>query len=127
MKITETRLRNMIAECIKEMYNNQKDIYAKQWADEKQMFFDGLANGEALIDNGFVAVAYQGTANSNDPRWIYYKEGDNFLTDDHFSMQHSPELDLSELKDIQWYAEKEGMHIDIPDYLYAEEEYEEEN
>ena len=120
MKLTEEKLRKIVHNCITEILREDRD--ADQWESEKRLFFKGLANGSALFDNGFVGVFYPGTENTNDPRMIYYKEGDNRLTDDHFYIQHSPVLSNRELKDIQLYTNKFGVNIEVP--LEFEDEFE---
>ena len=49
--------------------------------------------------------------NESDPRFIYYKEGEDRFTDDHFSMQHSRYLTEKEIKDI-YFILKRVYHID---------------
>lgn len=107
--------------------NESNDIYTDQWEEEKEMFFNAINDGSAMVEDDMVWTYYPGTENSNDPRFIYYKAGDDCLTDDHFCKQHSPQLDLSELKDIQYYAKREGVNLSIPEGLYFDEEnYDEE-
>lgn len=98
-----------------------KNEIGSQWESEKKMFFDGLENGTAFAENDFIGVTYLGTADTNDPRWIYYKSGETRLTDDHFCRQHSDFLSVGELRKIKWYAESIGVNIEIPDYMYDEE------
>ena len=60
--------------------------------------------------------------NASDPRFIYYKEGEDRLTDDHFSMQHSRRLYFDEIKEIQNLAKQVyGVDIYIPDDEYYDE------
>lgn len=97
-----------------------KESFEEQWEEEIQIFLNGLKNGEALIDGGYVAVEWG--HNESDPRFIYYKEGEDRLTDDHFSMQHSRRLYFDEIKEIQNLAKQVyGVDIYIPDDEYYDE------
>ena len=97
-----------------------KESFEEQWEEEIQIFLNGLKNGEALIDDGYVAVEWG--HNESDPRFIYYKEGEDRLTDDHFSMQHSRRLYFDEIKEIQNLARQVyGVDIYIPDDEYYDE------
>lgn len=64
------------------------------------MFFHGLNNGKAFVENDFVAVEWG--HNQTDPRFIIYEYGDMRLRDDHFSKQHSRYLTDKEIGDIYW-------------------------
>ena len=97
-----------------------KESFAEQWEEEIQIFFDGLKNGEALVDNGYVAVEWG--HDERDPRYICYKEGEDRLTDDHFSQQHSRRLHWDEIKEIRDCAKRMyGVDIEIPEEEYWDE------
>lgn len=114
-------VKNIITETVRKVL---KESFAEQWEEEIKIFFDGLENGEALIDGGYVAVEFG--SSENDPRFIYYKEGEDCLTDDHFSMQHSRRLYWDEISQIRDYAKQiYGVDIYIPDDEYYDEVYDE--
>jgi len=97
-----------------------KESFQEQWEEEIQIFLDGLKNGEALIDDGYVAVEWG--HNESDPRFIYYKEGEDRLTDDHFSIQHSRRLYWEEISSIRDLCKRiYGVDIYIPDDEYYDE------
>ena len=97
-----------------------KESFQEQWEEEIQIFLDGLKNGEALIDDGYVAVEWG--HNESDPRFIYYKEGEDRLTDDHFSIQHSRRLYWEEISSIRDLCKRiYGVDIYIPDDEYYNE------
>ena len=83
--------------------------YDQQWEYEIQLFFRGLNNGQALVDDDYVAVEWG--HNEKDPRFIVYEYGDMRLRDDHFSMQHSRYLTEKEIKDI-YFILKRVYHTD---------------
>lgn len=90
------------------------DMYSRQWEDEISFFFRALESGKAFVDGGIAAVEWG--RSDNDPRWIYYREGEDRLTDDHFSMQHSRPLTDSELRRIAYAArDVYGADIEIPE------------
>ena len=68
------------------------------------MFFRGLNNGQALVDDDYVAVEWG--HNEKDPRFIVYEYGDMRLRDDHFSKQYSRSLTEKEIKDIYWILKR---------------------
>lgn len=120
IRLRESELRRMISESVKRVL---KESFAEQWENEIKIFLQGLENGEALVDNGYVAVEWGN--NETDPRYIYYKEGEDHLTDDHFSQQHSRRLDWNEISQIKFYTKQiYGVDIYIPDDEYYEEVYE---
>ena len=113
----KNKVKRIISESVRRIILENFD---KQWEDEIKIFFDGLKNGEAIVDNGYVAVEWG--HNESDPRFIYYKEGEDRLTDDHFSMQHSRRLYWDEIKEIQNLAKQVyGVDIYIPDDEYYDE------
>ena len=73
------------------------------------MFFRGLNNGQAIVDDDCVAVEWGD--DETDPRFIVYEYGDMRLRDDHFSMQHSRYLTEKEIKDI-YFILKRVYHTD---------------
>lgn len=97
-------------------YNMHND--REQWNYEKNMFFKGLKNNDYLIFDDCIAVCYNGTQNSNDPRYIVYYFGDYRLTDDHFSIQHSNPLSRKELMKIFFVMNKEGIDPEQFDIYY---------
>lgn len=106
---------------IKKVLN--EDIYEDQWEDEIKMFFDGLRNGNASVDNDTIFVEYeQGDDDGYDeryPRYIYYKNGENCLNDDDFCVQHSRPLTDGEMAELRNLASEYGMEVDVPEeYLY---------
>ena len=74
------------------------------------MFFRGLKNGQALVDNDYVAVQWEYD------RFIVYEYGDMRLRDDHFSKQYSRSLTEKEIKDIYWIL-KRVYNIDKSDTM----------
>ena len=94
------------------------DIYKQQWEDEKKMFFKGLASKNYFILDNSIHVYYPGTENSNDPRTISYVFGENRLTDDHLSSQHSDPLSSKELSDILFVLSREGIDVEQYDIFY---------
>jgi hypothetical protein len=112
------KLKRLIKESVISVLREQ--FFNEQWEEEIKIFFDGLENGEALIDGGYVAVEFG--SSENDPRFIYYKEGEDCLTDDHFSMQHSRRLYWDEISKIKGYAKQiYGVDIEIPEEEYWDE------
>ena len=117
VKLTENDLYKIVKESVKRTIN--ESLYDEQWDEEIEVFFNGLRNGEAIVDGGYVAVEWGN--NEKDSRYIYYKEGDNRLADDHFCVQHSRELTNDELLDIKYTVERMyGTEINVP--LYDEED-----
>ena len=113
----KNKVKRIISESVRRIILENFD---KQWEDEIKIFFDGLENGEAIVDNGYVAVEWGN--DETDPRFIYYKEGENCLTDDHFSMQHSRKLYWDEISRIRDCAkQKYGVDIEIPEEEYFDE------
>lgn len=86
-----------------------ENIYKDQWGQEIKLFFKGLRNGQALVDNDIIAVEWG--HNDTDPRYIYYKVGDNRLTDEHFSVQHSRPLTPKEMTVLRHFAANYGIEI----------------
>ena len=111
-------LKRIIKESVISVLREQS--FNEQWEEEIKIFFDGLENGEALVDGGYVAVEWGNS--ENDPRFIYYKEGEDCLTDNHFSIQHSRKLywdEISKIRDCAKYMY--GVDIYIPDDEYWDE------
>lgn len=112
-------LKNIITETVRKVL---KESFAEQWEDEIKIFMNGLENGQAIVDNGYVAVGWGD--NETDPRYIYYKEGEDRLTDDNFTQQHSRRLYWHEISNIKKYAKQiYGVDIYIPDDEYYDEVY----
>lgn len=112
IRLTESEIRNVIRKCVREALN-ERDIYRDQWEDEIRMFFNGLKKGTAYVDDNMVAVEWPKQP-ENDPRWIVYEFGNDYLTDGHFSAQRSRALSQKELKDIA-YALKVKYNINKDD------------
>ena len=113
----KNKVKRIISESVRRIILENFD---KQWEDEITIFFDGLENGEAIVDNGYVAVEWGN--DEKDPRFIYYKEGEDCLTDDHFSMQHSRKLYWEEITKIRDCARQMyGVDIEIPEEEYLDE------
>jgi Lhr-like helicase len=117
IKLTESQLHRIIKESVNKVLN-EGDIYKEQWEDEINLFMQKLERGGAIVEDGIVAVEWG--HDKKDPRFIVYKEGEDRLTDDHFSAQHSRRLTDNELKDIQFYARKYGVDIEVPVYEYED-------
>ena len=81
VRLTESDIKNIICESV-------GHIYTEQWADETREFMDGLENGEAIVEDDIVYVQIMRRMTpKNDPRYVYFKRGDNRLHDDHFCMK----------------------------------------
>ena len=78
----------------------KEGIYDQQWEYEIQLFFRGLNNGQAIVDDDCVAVEWG--HDETDPRFIVYEYGEMRLRDDHFSKQYSRSLTDKEIGDIYW-------------------------
>lgn len=114
IRLTESDIHNIVKEAVNNILLKE-DIYSDQWEDEIRIFFDGLKNGEAIVDGGYVVVEYGHS--KDDPRFIYYKEGDKTLTDDHFSTQHSRYLEDGELMLIKNIVKFDyGIDIKVPQF-----------
>lgn len=85
------------------------DIYKKQWEEETKHFFKGIKNGNYLVLDDCIAVRYGGY--ENDPRYICYEFGETRLRDDHFCVQHSPQLSTRQLRDIVTFCERHGIDV----------------
>ena len=78
----------------------KEGIYDQQWEYEIQLFFRGLNNGQALVDDEYVAVQWEYD------RFIVYEYGEMRLRDDNFSKQYSRSLTEKEIKDIYWILKR---------------------
>ena len=78
----------------------KESIYNRQWEGEIQLFFRGLNNGQAIVNDDCVAVEWG--HDETDPRFIVYEYGEMRLRDDHFSKQYSRSLTDKEIGDIYW-------------------------
>ena len=128
IRLTEGILRDIIRESLRGIYGDGINggfsttggVYGNQWEQEIKIFLDGLRDGRALVDGGIVAVEWG--HNESDPRFIYYREGDNRLTDDHFSQQHSRRLSWDEISEIHYLCKHVyGTKINIPEEEYWDE------
>ena len=82
----------------------KESIYNRQWEGEIQLFFRGLNNGQAIVDDDCVAVEWG--HDETDPRFIVYEYGEMRLRDDHFSKQYSRSLTDKEIGDIYWILKR---------------------
>ena len=78
----------------------KEGIYDQQWEYEIQLFFRGLNNGQALVDDEYVAVQWEYD------RFIVYEYGEMRLRDDNFSKRYSRSLTEKEIKDIYWILKR---------------------
>lgn len=94
------------------MSKQMKDIYQQQWEDETKQFFDCLTSGDYQICDDSILVPYDKEAmESNDPRFIRYDFEDTRLRDDHFCVQHSPQLSDSQLRRILSELQDNGIDV----------------
>lgn len=101
IRLSEASLRSFVKECVKRALT--ENMYDKQWEEEIRMFFNGLQNGSAFMDDDTVYAEYEtedGDYDERDPRYIYYRLGDRRLNDDHFCVQHSRALTDDELREL---------------------------
>ena len=92
VRLNESQLKEVIAQSAKRILKESSDTDA-QWKSELRAFMDGLRRGNYDVSGNTVYVEiWKSRSASNDPRYVYYKRGDNRLNDDHFYMQHSPRL-----------------------------------
>lgn len=113
----ESKLHNTIKKIVKKSLNKKlnENMYNDQWEEEIKLFFKGLIQGKALVDNDIIAVEWG--HNDRDPRYIYYRFGDNRLTDDHFSAQYSRPLTDKEMTKLKHIAStKYGVEIPEEEY-----------
>ena len=79
----------------------ESDMYAQQWKNELRCFMNGLKSGDYFVDNNTVYVQiWKKKTAQNDPRYVYFRKGENCLHDDSFSMQNSPRLSSRTLNTI---------------------------
>ena len=99
-----------------------RNIYEAQWEEQIKEFLRRTEAGEALVDGGYVAVDIGD--DPDQPRFVYYKEGDDCLTDDDFTVQHSRRLYWEEISAIKRLTKQiYGVDIYIPDDTYYDEVY----
>ena len=83
----EDYAKKIIKEALEEM-----DVYQEQSSREVQIFFQGLENGSAVVDEKAAAVPYseEGEYENDEPsRWIVYEyDNPGYIRDDGFSIQH---------------------------------------
>ncbi len=92
IKLNESELKSFINGTVKRILKESYDT-DRQWKSELQAFMRGLRNGEAEISGNTVYVQiWKSRTASNDPRYVYYRRGENRLHDDHFYVQDSPRL-----------------------------------
>jgi hypothetical protein len=91
---SDAKLDEAVSSAIRKMIV-ESDSTDMQWKSELAEFMRGLRNGQYEVneenDMVYVQIWKRGTA-ENDPRYVYFRRGDNRLHDDHFYMQDSPKL-----------------------------------
>ena len=91
---SDAKLDETVSSVIRKMIV-ESDSTDMQWKSELAEFMRGLRNGQYEVneenDMVYVQIWKRGTA-ENDPRYVYFRRGDNRLHDDHFYMQDSPKL-----------------------------------
>lgn len=90
IRLTESDLHKIIKKSVNRILNESFDT-KQQWESEKRAFLRGLKDGKAYVDVDTVYVEI-GRHNERDPRYVYFRFGDNKLMDDHFYVQSSPKL-----------------------------------
>ena len=78
----------------------KESIYNRQWEGEIHLFFRGLNNGQAIVDDDCVAVEWG--HDETDPRVIVSEYGEMRRRDAHFAKQYSRSLTDHEIGDIYW-------------------------
>lgn len=111
-------------------YNEQKEkknsplneTADTQWKSELKAFMNGLRSGNYFEENDTVYVQiWKSRTAENDPRYVYFRKGEDRLHDDHFYMQSSPRLSKRTLnainsrlgwteEDPYFYEQKEHIH-----------------
>lgn len=102
VKLTENDISKLVMETISRIRLDEDT--AAQWKSEGRAFMQGLRSGnfEVSDDTVFVQIWKRATA-PNDPRYVYFRKGDNRLHDDHFYMQDSPKLSTRTINTINRY------------------------
>lgn len=90
-------------------YNEQKEkknsplneTADTQWKSELKAFMNGLRSGNYFEENDTVYVQiWKSRTAENDPRYVYFRKGEDRLHDDHFYIQDSPKLSTRTLNAI---------------------------
>ena len=131
-QIEEARLEKMKKEGrvmtkkqLKEEWEERPNEDANQWNEEFREFMQGIRSGEALDfgDNTIAVQIFKGRTPENDPRYVYFKRGDNRLHDDHFYIQNSPCLSPKQVRELYDYAGWEyDEYCEDYDYSYLNED-----
>lgn len=89
IRLTESELVNLVKRTAKDIIKESADN--EQWKTEARMFMNGLRNGNAIVDDDTVYVQVF-KRDTSEPRYVYFKKGDDRLHDDDFYIQDSPIL-----------------------------------
>lgn len=102
IRLTENDISKLVMETVNRIRLNEDT--AEQWKSEARAFMQGLRNGNVEVsgDTAYVQIWKSRTA-ENDPRYVYFRRGDNRLHDDHFYMQDSPRLSTRTINTINRY------------------------
>lgn len=95
------------------------DIYAKQWQSETKEFFAAVDRGNYSVFDEGIWVELKDMGNDNDPRFVIWEFGAYRLRDDHFCVQHSPQLSDTQLRTLLNVCRRHGIDV-IQFYLYYE-------
>jgi len=109
-------IRKNVEESVKKAL--RENIYDEQWENDIKLFIQELKNGNAFIDKPYIVI-YK---DENYEYPIYYKEGNDCLTNDNFSIQNSRRLTIEEITAIRNLASTYGVNITIPDDEYFDNE-----
>lgn len=102
IRLTENDISKLVMETVNRIRLNEDT--AEQWKSEARAFMQGLRNGNVEVsgDTAYVQIWKSRTA-ENDPRYVYFRRGDNRLHDDHFYIQDSPRLSTRTINTINRY------------------------
>lgn len=102
IRLTENDISKLVMETVNRIRLNEDA--AEQWKSEARAFMQGLRNGNVEVsgDTAYVQIWKSRTA-ENDPRYVYFRRGDNRLHDDHFYIQDSPRLSTRTINTINRY------------------------
>lgn len=98
---SKNELEESVSKAIKQVLNEDT---SEQWKSEARAFMQGLRSGNVEVsgDTAYVQIWKSRTA-ENDPRYVYFRRGDNRLHDDHFYIQDSPKLSTRTINTINRY------------------------
>lgn len=118
IRLTESDIHRIVSRSVENILRESYDT-RKQWESERRAFFRGLRSGKAYVDGNMVAVEI-GRHNERDPRYVYFRFGDNKLKDDHFYVQNSPALSQRSIR-IIYQTLQDRYGEDMSEYLYDED------